>query len=236
MRIGGLLRTSFSDFPSRIAAVVFTRGCNFRCPYCHNPDLVEGDAEVAEAPTEAEVLSFLERRRGQLDGVVVTGGEPTVQADLTSFLGQVRNLGLEVKLDTNGSRPDVLASLLDAGLVDFVAVDVKAPLGRYRELVGVEVDPREIARSVEIVLGQEVGHEFRTTVVHPLLGLDDLLAIGETVRGCGRYVLQPFVPGRTLLPQLEARSPAPDEMRDLCGALREAGVPCEVRPHPASAR
>ena len=140
MQIGGLLRTSFSDFPGRVAAVVYTRGCNFRCPYCHNPELIDCRPQPTDVDQD-QVLAFLEQRRAQLDGVVVTGGEPTLQPDLEQFLGSVRALGLEIKLDTNGSRPRMLRRIIEAGLVDMTAIDLKAPLKRYQKVAGTAIDP-----------------------------------------------------------------------------------------------
>ncbi len=224
MHLGGLLRTSFSDFPGRVAAVVFTRGCNFRCPYCHNPELVHvrGDDPVGEG----ELFDLLRRRRGKLDGVVFTGGEPTLQADLVDVLAQVKALGFETKLDTNGSRPDVLEALLREELVDLVAMDVKAPLSRYPEVAGVPVDTGAIERSIRLLIDSGIEHEFRTTVVEPLIALPDLLDIGEQIRGSGRYVLQPFVAGQTLAPGFEGTAP---ELGELRTALAERGFTCAVR-------
>ncbi len=230
LRLGGLLKTSFSDFPGRIAAVVYTRGCDLRCPFCHNPDLVTGDGP--DLPVE-EVMAFLHKRQGQLDGVVVTGGEPLLQPDLAGFLGEVGALGFETKLDTNGTQPDRLAALLDAGLVDHVAMDVKAPLARYAEVVGVGVDPERIGRSIRDLLDSGVAHEFRTTAVAPVLDHEDLLAIGDLVEGCQRYLLQPFVAGRLLDPDFSGEPFEPEELRTVAVALRDRGVPCDFRRAPA---
>ena len=225
MRLGGLLRTSFSDFPGRVAAVAFTRGCNYRCPYCHNPELVE--VRGADPVAEEELFDLLHRRRGQLDGVVFTGGEPTLQPDLADVLRRVRDLGFETKLDTNGSRPEVIETLLVDDLVDFVAMDVKAPLERYPEVAGVAADGVE--RSIELLLNATIEVEFRTTVVPGLLEWADILAIGELVRRAPRYVLQPFVPGKTLLPGLSDEPPPAGDLEQLRAALIERGVICSVR-------
>jgi pyruvate formate lyase activating enzyme len=230
VRLGGLLKTSFSDFPGRIAAVVYTRGCDLRCPFCHNPDLVSGAGPVL--PID-EVMAFLRKRQGQLDGVVVTGGEPLLQEDLADFLGQVRALGFETKLDTNGTRPGVLAGLLDAGLVDYLAMDVKAQPARYADVTGVAVAAERIERSIRYALDSGVPHEFRTTVVQPLVGAADIHAIGELIAGCERYALQPFVPGRTLDPGFAGEPRPRTEMDELCDDLLSRGIPCVVRPSPA---
>lgn len=225
MRLGGLLRTSFSDFPGRIAAVAFTRGCNLRCPYCHNPELihVRGDDPVAEAA----LFDLLHRRRGKLDGVVFTGGEPTLQADLAEVMAEVKALGFETKLDTNGCRPDVLEALLAEGLVDLVAMDVKAPLARYEEVAGVPADTVAVAASIRLLIDGAVDHEFRTTVVAPLLGVSDLRTIGELLRGARRYVLQPFVGASTLQADFSGEAVDVEELKRWASEVR--GVPCLVR-------
>jgi len=224
LHLGGLIRTSFSDFPGRVAVVAFNRGCNFRCPYCHNPELIHarGDDPVGED----ELFDLLHKRRGQLDGVVFSGGEPTLQADLVEVIGGVRALGFEVKLDTNGSRPDVLEVLLGQGLVDLVAMDVKAPLPRYSEVAGVLVDTADITRSIQLLLAADVEVEFRTTVAEPLIGLPDVLAIGELVRGASRYVLQPFVAGQTLDTGFVGQAP---DLERMCATLVERGIACTLR-------
>jgi len=183
---------SLSDDPGRVSALVFVVGCNFRCPFCHNrelvlPELAPQDTGLA---TDA-VLTKLRERTGFLDGVVVSGGEPSLQPDLGSFLGAVREAGLRVKLDTNGSRPEVLATLLRRGLIDYVAMDIKAPQPRYAEYSGVEVDLEAIEASIRTIREDAADYEFRTTVA-PGLGEDDIIAIAEWIRGARRYILQPF--------------------------------------------
>jgi len=227
--IGGLLRTSLSDFPGHISAIVYTRGCNYRCPYCHNPDLVTGND--GEALDEAGVLAFLQSRRGRLTGVVVTGGEPTLQRDLEPFIRQVRAMGYAVKLDTNGSRPAVLARLLEQGLLDYVALDVKAPPAGLGRVAGSAARGADVNRSIELLQGHRVTHEFRTTAVRSLIGRDEILAMGEQLRGLGRYVLQPLVTRRTLDPSLEREphSYTRDDLIAVRDELRSRGVACEVR-------
>ena len=199
MRLGGLQKLSLSDFPGRVAAVLFSFGCNYRCPFCHNPQLVRGPC--AELDEEA-VLGFLERRRGQLDGVVLSGGEPTLQPDLACWLERIASLGYAVKLDTNGSRPEVLAPLLEAGLVDRVALDLKAPPARYGELVGRAVDAAPVLETLRLLGRSGVPHEVRTTVVPSLLDEQDLQAMARLLPPGTTWVLQPFVAGRTLDPSL----------------------------------
>lgn len=191
-----------------MAAVLFTAGCNFRCPFCHNAELVlpEKARELRLLDLD-EVLAFLAERRGFLDGLVVTGGEPTIQEDLASLLTEVKRLGLLVKLDTNGARPEVLMDLLARRLVDYVAMDVKAPFERYPEFAGVEVNLEDIRRSIALVREKAPDYEFRTTVA-PGLRVEDLRAIGALLAGARRWFLQPFaVPGEKGLvdPSWESR-------------------------------
>jgi len=205
MNIGGLQRFSLCDFPGRSSAVVFTQGCNFRCPFCHNGRLIPPDAPDG-AIDEAAVMGFLCARRGQLDGVVVSGGEPTLQSDLAGFLGRVKRLGFAVKLDTNGSRPGVLRALLKESLVDYVAMDVKAPFERYGDLAGVAVEAGRLRESVAVIAGSGVEHEFRTTVVLPLLDAEDLAAVQRQLPSGSRHRLQPFRPETAMDPALRGQA------------------------------
>jgi pyruvate formate lyase activating enzyme len=197
MKIGGLHKVSLSDYPGRISAILFTQGCNFRCPYCHNPELVEPD-RYGDTLCEREVLEFLERRRGKIDAVTISGGEPTLQADLLSFVGEIRNRGFLVKIDTNGSRPDVLEKLITAGLVDYFAMDIKGPPEKYRRITKSAIDWETIRQSIEIIKGSGVEYEFRTTVVQSLLDAGDLAGIAKSIKPARLFVLQTFVSSGTL--------------------------------------
>jgi len=232
VRFGGLQKFSLSDYPGKVAAVVFTRGCNFRCPYCHNPDLVRGgDPENVDTLDEQQILSFLEQRRGRLQALVITGGEPTLHDDLPDFIARVKRIGYAVKLDTNGSRPEVLESLLQAHLIDFVAMDVKAPPDKYECLAGKRVDLPALRRSIDIAINSGVAHEFRTTAVKPMLCSEDIMCIGEMLRGAMRYTLQPFVPSRTLDPALPDRALpfSREELESVGHRLARTELPCHVR-------
>jgi pyruvate formate lyase activating enzyme len=197
MDIGGLQKVSLIDYPGQICAVIFLRGCNFRCPFCHNPELVE-PALYASCLAEEEVLSFLERRRGRLDAVTVSGGEPTLQPDLPRLLRQLKGMGYLIKLDTNGSRPAVLEQLLREELLDYVAMDIKGPLEKYPLLTGVACSGEEIRRSIAAIMTGDIAYEFRTTVVRSLLTPEDVLAAARLIRHARRYVLQRFVPAEML--------------------------------------
>lgn len=227
MLIGGLQACSFIDFPGQLAAVVFVQGCNLRCAYCHNPELV-GPRTRTAVPAEV-VLELLLRRRGRLGGVVITGGEPTLQPGLPRFVQRVRDLGYRVKLDTNGTRPPVLADLLDAGLLDYVAMDLKDPPDGSAALLGRRVPSERISSSVDAIIGSGVDHEFRTTVCVPHHDRERLLAIGEHLRGARRWYLQPFRPGRTLAPDAGLRPPDPGELEAVAAELRARGLPCRCR-------
>jgi pyruvate formate lyase activating enzyme len=196
MKIGGLQKTSLIDYPGRISAIVFTQGCNFRCPYCHNPELVDPTKYGPVLP-EAEVLSFLERRRGKLEAVTVTGGEPTLHADLEEFLQQIKKMGYLVKVDTNGSNPAMLEGLIRGRCVDYLAMDLKGPLHKYRQITNTEVDAAKILRSIELIASSGIDHEFRTTVVRSQLDQEDLIATAKLLKR-GLYVLQPYVPVKCL--------------------------------------
>jgi len=209
VELKGWVRTSLIDYPDHIATVLFTGGCNFRCPMCHNADLVLRPGEM-ETLAEDEVWRFLARREGLVDGVVITGGEPTLQADLPRFVRQLRETGLDVKLDTNGYHPDVLETLLDAGVLDLVALDVKAPPEKYPLLCGLpHVDVTRVERSIALLGESGVTYELRTTVVPGLLDADDVEAIARWIAGAEQYTLQQFRALNTLDPALETATPYP---------------------------
>lgn len=189
MILGGLQKFSLVDYPGKPCAILFTRGCNFRCPYCHNPELVWPEQYAPEIPLEG-VLDFLRQRRGLLEAVTITGGEPTLQADLPVVARAIKEMGFALKLDSNGSRPDVLRELVEAGLVDYVAMDIKAPFSRYAHVCGVAVSVELIRESVALLLDGRVDYEFRTTVDRALLDEQDLLEIGKMIRGADKYYLQ----------------------------------------------
>ncbi|AOY60064.1 anaerobic ribonucleoside-triphosphate reductase activating protein [Desulfococcus multivorans] len=188
MRIGGLRKTSLIDYPGKVACVVFLSGCNFRCPYCHNPAMARGDAGAAVS-SEA-FFELLADRAGFLDGVVVSGGEPTLQADLPVLCARIKAMGYPVKLDTNGSRPEVLADLIRRGLVDYVAMDVKTDPRGYAPLIHPDPDPRDLLSSIRTIMDAGLPYEFRTTCVKPLVDPEILETICRLIHGADLYVLQ----------------------------------------------
>ena len=220
MRIGGLQKISLIDYPGRISAIVFTQGCNFRCPYCHNPELVD-PAQYGPILPEEEVFSFLERRRGKLEAVTVTGGEPTLQADLEIFLQQIKKMGYLVKVDTNGSNPAMLERLIRRRWVDYLALDVKGPLHKYGQIVKAKVETAKIRRSIELIASSEIEHEFRTTVVRSQLDKEDLIATAKLLKK-GLYILQPYVPVKCLDNAfLMESSYSPDEFSEIRLSIRK---------------
>lgn len=194
MQIGGVQKTSLLDFPDKISAIVFTQGCNFRCGYCHNPELIVLRNEPAR--TTAGFFEFLETRKGKLDGVVITGGEPCLQNDLIDFIKDVKSMGFLVKLDTNGTFPDKLQKSLP--YIDYIAMDIKAPLDKYSEITRVNVNCENIQKSIDIIMNCGIDYEFRTTVLKSQLTFGDFEKIGELIKGAKKYYLQKFVASKTL--------------------------------------
>lgn len=191
--IVGLQKLTLLDYPGRVACTLFTRGCNFRCPFCHNASLVVR-AEEQRPYTNEEILAFLKKRQGILDGVCITGGEPTLMRELPEFIGEIKSLGYSVKLDTNGTRPRVLKRLVNEGLVDYVAMDIKNSPEKYAYTVGLpqNYDLTPIMESKNILMEGKVDFEFRTTVAKPFHSEEDFLKIGEWLKGDEKYFLQQF--------------------------------------------
>lgn len=197
MNIGSLQRVSLIDYPGKIGATVFTQGCNFACPYCHNPELVDPGLSHDCLPEEA-IYAYLEKRRGKLEAVTITGGEPTMHDDLALFAGKVKAMGYFVKLDTNGSRPALLEQLIAAKLLDYIAMDIKGPLHKYPAITQVSVSGKVIRQSIKMIKSSGIPYEFRTTVVKSQLSPEDLLEIGSLITPAPLYALQRFVPSKTL--------------------------------------
>lgn len=192
MNISGIQKLTLLDFPGKLACTVFTAGCNFRCPFCHNASLVLPG--MSDRIDERELLSFLKKREGILEGVCITGGEPCLQPDLETFIGKVRDIGFAVKLDTNGSFPEKLSSLLEKGLLDYVAMDIKTSKERYAEVCGVQNEKlfENVQKSVEILKSSSVPHEFRTTTARELQTKEDFEKIGRWLSGEKRYFIQQY--------------------------------------------
>jgi pyruvate formate lyase activating enzyme len=198
MIIGGLQKTSLIDFPGKVSCVCFVSGCNFLCPYCHNPDLVHhpGNAFL----DEDAFFGFIRERQGFLDGVVISGGEPTLQNDLPAFVSRIKREGFAVKLDTNGSHPRMIQELMEKNLLDYVAMDIKTDPSLYPRFIKREIDPDGIRSSVKLIMASGIAYEFRTTCVRPFVDAETVGTIGRLIQGCSLYVLQPFRQTRVLQP------------------------------------
>lgn len=228
MIFGGLEKLTLIDYPGKIACMAYTIGCNFRCPYCHNPELV--DETVEERISEQELFAFLDARKRVLEGLVITGGEPTMHADLPAFIKNVRARGYAVKLDTNGTNPGMLARLIRDKLVDYVAMDIKSPLRSYSRTVARPTDIGAIRRSIDLLRGSPIEYEFRTTLIKALVSPADLAEIGREIRGAKRYYLQKFIPTKLLNPQFRRKTTYDDaELAALQSALSTYVDYCGIR-------
>lgn len=199
MNIGGFQPCSLCDFPGKVAAVIFTQGCNFRCPYCHNPRLLPALVHAGHLIPAASILEKLRQRRDVLEGVVLCGGEPTLQADLPEFAAEIRRMGYAVKLDTNGSRPHMLARLLDARVLDYVAMDIKAPWPQYSLLAGTPVALADLKASIQLLADGGIAHEYRTTFMPELLALEDMEAIQALLPRGSLHRVQQAIPAESLI-------------------------------------
>jgi len=229
MLISGLQKLTLLDYPGKVACTVFTGGCNFRCPFCHNSALVLPE-QLSQDSSADEVLRFLKKRVGVLDGVAVTGGEPLLHPDMADFLKEVKALGFLVKLDTNGSFPDRLMALVEAGLVDRVAMDIKNAPALYAKTAGLErFNLGGVTRSKDFLLSGAVDYEFRTTVVRGLHTKESLLAAAEWIRGAKEYYLQQYKDSGAILDADGLGSFDADEMHALADAVREIVPAVQVR-------
>lgn len=197
MKIGGIQKLSLVDYPDKTCAALFTIGCNMRCGYCHNPELVLPE-RYADTIPEEDILAFLATRVGKLQGVVISGGEPTMHEDLPRFIKRVKEMGFLIKLDSNGTNPQMLKSLFGDNLIDYIAMDIKGALRNYQEIVARPVDLKAIQESIKLIKSSGIDHEFRTTVVKSQISWDDFDEIGRLVAGSPRFALQKFRPTRTL--------------------------------------
>jgi len=232
--IKAVIQASFIDWRGMISSVIFLGACNFRCPYCHNSDLVLWPERLVTFPLD-EVRDYLSTYESWMDGVVISGGEPCINPGLPALIVELRSLGLKIKLDTNGSRPDVLERLIQDGMLDYVAMDFKAPLNEfsYRRCAGVWTDVTAIGRSIDLLRAGAVDYEFRVTICPGLLDTKDLISMGERIRSARRFVLQGFVPQNTLDSSLAERVPYSMEKLD---EMRHAVAPfveeCILIPSP----
>ena len=220
--IGGIQKTTLIDFPGKVAAIVFTQGCNFRCGYCHNPSLINPSPLRKEWVEVRDFFSFLQTRTGKLDGVVITGGEPTLQSGLYDFIKEIKQMGFDVKLDTNGTNPDVIEKLLNNNLLDYIAMDIKAPIEKYKNIVCRNIKQENILRSIHLIIKSKIDNEFRTTVIKSQLSPDDFEKIGQMINGAKRYYMQKFVPSEILDHNLiNEQTYTDNEFKTICENLKK---------------
>jgi len=232
MRIGGIQKSSLIDYPGKVSSVIFCSGCNFDCPYCHNPDLVAGQSTCPNNLDTTAVYGFLDQRRDFLDGVVVSGGEPTLQPDLVDLCRKIKDFGFPVKLDTNGSRPRVLQHLIEADLVDYVAMDLKTDPVLYRSFIKPDCRPGPIVDSIELIMESGVDYEFRTTCVKPIVTFRTIENILHLIAGARLYALQRFRNGVVLHPEFFKNGQceySADEMLELKALAEQTVAECIIR-------
>jgi pyruvate formate lyase activating enzyme len=206
MRIGGFQKLTLIDFPGTIATTVFTVGCSFRCPFCHNPELVLPEKFPPVNKMEEEFFEHLAKRKGKLEGVCITGGEPTIQSDIIEFIVKVKEMGFKVKLDSNGTQPKVLEKIIKQGLVDYIAMDIKSSLAHYSSAVGLKADTKAIAKSVKMIMESGIPYEFRTTVVPGIHCEEDFVEIAKWIKGAREYYLQEYREAVIIDPELKKKT------------------------------
>lgn len=230
MKLNGLQKTSLIDFPEKICCVVFLKKCNFRCPFCFNPDLVKETKGLGEI-SEKEFFKFLQTRKGLLDGVCITGGEPTLNPELIDFIKKIKKEGFLVKLDSNGSHPELLKKLLNAKLLDFIAMDVKGEIEKYDEITNCKVNKKAIKESIELIKNSGIDYEFRTTIVPKFLKEKDLMQIAEELKGAKKFVLQQFRNNCEMLDNsMQKVSPySAEKLKVFCEKIKPFFKVCEIR-------
>ncbi len=226
MLLAGFQKTSFIDYPGKIASVFFTSGCNFRCVYCHNWQLISG--EIGSKEIEKKAFEWLKEKKNILEGVSITGGEPTLQPDLLDFVKKIKKMGFSVKVDTNGYRPEIVEKLIESKDVDYIAMDMKAPYNRYSEIVGVEVDIEKIKKSVGLIINSGIEHEFRTTA-YPKLKEDDYKQIKEQIKGAKNYYIQQFNNEHTPKELGKIEPLSLSKLEEFCKIVRDAVRRCKIR-------
>jgi pyruvate formate lyase activating enzyme len=229
MKIAHLQKTSLIEYPGKISAVIFTQGCNLRCPYCHNPELVKLELFTAPVP-EDEVLTFLKKRKGKLDGVVITGGEPAIQKGLLDFMQQVKDMGFFIKFDTNGTLPDVLQNIIEQKLADYIAMDIKGPAGKYSQIASLPVEMDLIFKSIRLIMDSDIDYEFRTTWSIEQLSEEDLIGCAKMVKNAKKFSIQRFHPSKHLDPaMLNSHPPTDRAIKQAVDAVGKMVRECTIR-------
>jgi len=231
MFIGGLQKLTLIDYPGKLAATIFLCGCNFCCPFCYSSELVLPE-KIKKQPkiSEKDFFKFLKERKKLIEGVVLCGGEPVVSKGLIPLIKKIKKMGFFVKLDTNGSNPQMLKKLIEGKLVDYIAMDIKGPKERYGEFVGRKVDVKKIQKSIDILKKGEVDYEFRSTIVPSLHTKEDVIEMAKWIRGAKKYYLQNFRPEKTVDPKFEKIKPYPQEyLLEIQKAISPFFEVCQVR-------
>ena len=229
VQVYGLQKLTLIDYPGRLAATVFLCGCNFKCPWCYSRELVLPE-EIKKQPkiSEKDFFDFLKERKELLEAVVICGGEPTIHQDLPQFCKKIKKLGYLVKLDTNGSGPKMLKKLINEKLIDYVAMDIKLPKEKYKEVLGVDV--KNIEESINILKSSGIDHEFRSTVVPTILDKEDVIKMAKWIQGAKKYYLQNFRPEKTIDPEFEKIKPYPEEyLLEIQKAISSFFEICQIR-------
>ena len=228
MKIGALDKFSLIDYSGYTTAIIFTQGCNFRCPFCHNPELVLPE-QFEEPIPFGDVFEFLKKRKGLLDAVEFTGGEPTLQLDLLDKMREIKALGYKIKLDTNGTNPEVVRKAISENLVDYIAMDVKGSIERYNEIAGVPVDTEKIKESVELIKGSAPDYEFRTTLIRGFHDETEMEKIGRLISNAKRYYIQNAHFDKTVKPNFKRHPLTKETLIKFCEIVKKFNVNCEIR-------
>jgi pyruvate formate lyase activating enzyme len=230
MKLAGLQKTTLVDFPETVACTVFTQGCSFRCPYCHNPELVLPEMFGRLIPYE-NFIDFLMSRLGKLEGVCITGGEPLLQPDIEQFISHIKALGFKVKLDTNGFYPEKLESIIKSGDIDYIAMDIKAPFEKYSNVAQVKSEKLKVKsmESIDLIMQSGIDYEFRTTVAKPLLSAADIEKIAQMIKGAKRYVLQNYQKSKQINERIKLEPFLDKELKTLAGKLRRSIIEVLIR-------
>jgi pyruvate formate lyase activating enzyme len=229
MLIKGIQKTSLIDYPNKICCIVFLPNCNFRCPYCYNIDLILNPEKLPRID-QFSFFNFLKEKKDWLDAVTICGGEPTLQKDLPDFCRKIKLLNYLVKLDTNGTNPEMIKELIDKKLVDYIALDVKAPLNKYKKVTDSEIDSEKIKQSISILKNSKIDYEFRTTLLPLLHSKKDILEIAKLLKGSKKYYLQQFIPGDTLNKTFKnAKTFTEPELQKFRESIKNNFEVCEIR-------
>ena len=229
VEIKGFMKTSMLDYPEKLSACIFLSKCNFRCPYCHNVELVNDDPRLIPF-SEEKVFDYLTKKKKWMDGVVISGGEPTLHQGLIELCKKIKKLGYSIKLDTNGTNPKMLKQLIDEKLVDYVAIDIKSSKEKYDKATNVKSDVNAVSESVKMLINGNVDYEFRTTVLPGLVDVSDMKKIGEWIKGAKRYYIQQFIPIKTLNDSyMEKPSHNHDTLHEMKEIMEEYVEMCAVR-------